>query len=333
MAGWDFDDGSGSNNGNGTASLPGSLWTLNYTAIQWNGCNQEYPLVDAIPAISCYSQSTGGYGDGVGTPPGMCLSANINHSSFNYNTQDGLDLGHIDTGSCSLTINDSQAIGNNGQTFKWGPNESPVVFTNNFALANCMRMSLPMSGAPSTYNANLSDFCRAGDNLSFNFRQGGTALLANNTVVGYQPSSYDIACWDASCSTSSLTFENNITLGYDNPAMYSRGGQAGGVGGLYFQQTIGVITRSQNIFFGMRSTSFNCPTGYPGEVCTDPLLVNEPAGQGPNFTELQLDNFNLTPSSGSPALGAGLSIASVPSLLLDYNGLTRPNPPSIGAAQ
>ena len=125
MAGWDFDDGTGSNNGNGTASLPGSLWVLNYSTIEWNGCNQEYPAVDPIPVISCYSQSSGGYGDGVGTPPGMCLSANINHSAFNYNTQDGLDLGHIDTGTCSATINDSEAIGNNGQTFKWGPERKP----------------------------------------------------------------------------------------------------------------------------------------------------------------------------------------------------------------
>jgi hypothetical protein len=333
MSGWDFDDGSGSNNGNGTASLPGALWTLNYTSISWNGCNQEYPIVDAIPAISCYSQSTGGYGDGVGTPPGMCLSANINHSSFNYNTQDGLDLGHIDTGSCSLTINDSQAIGNNGQTFKWGPNENPVIFTNNFTLANCLRMSLPMPGAPSTYNAHLSDFCRAGDNLSFNFRQGGTALVANNTVVGYQPTSYDINCWDASCSTSSLIFENNITMGYDNPAMYNSGGQAGGVGGLFFMANIGTVTRANNIFYGMRSTSFNCPTGYPAELCTDPLFANEPTGQGANFTELQLENFNFNLSSGSPAKGAGLSISGVPNLLLDYNGVNRSNPPSIGAVQ
>ena len=327
MAGWDFDD------GNGTASLPGSLWVLNYTTIEWNGCNQEYPAVDPIPVISCYSQTTGGYGDGVGTPPGMCLSVNINHSAFNYNTQDGLDLGHIDTGTCSATINASEAIGNSGQTFKWGPNENPVVFTNNFALANCLRLSEPMTGAPTSYNANLSDFCRASDNMSFNFRQGGTALLANNTVAGYQPTMYDINCWDASCTSSTLTFENNITFSYDNPAMYTRGGKEGGTGGLYFEAVIGNIVRSNNIFYGMRPTSFSCPTGYPNEFCTDPLLVNEPTGQGANFVDSELDNFNFTPSSASPAIGAGLSITGAPSLLLDYNGLTRPNPPSIGAVE
>ena len=224
MAGWDFDDGTGSNNGNGTASLPGSLWVLNYSTIEWNGCNQEYPAVDPIPVISCYSQSSpGGYGDGVGTPPGMCLTANINHSAFNYNTQDRLYLGKIETGTISATINDSEAIGKNGQTFKWGPNENPVVFTNNFALANCLRLSIPFSGAPTSFNTYLSDFCRASDNMSFNFRQSGTALLANNTIVGYQPTSFDISCWDTSCSASTLNFENNITIGYDNPTTYNNG--------------------------------------------------------------------------------------------------------------
>ncbi len=331
MAGWDFDDGSGSNNGNGTASLPGSIWNFNYSTIEWSGCNQEYPATHTIPVISCYSQSSGGYGDGVGTPPGMCLTANINHSAFNYNTQDGFDLGHIDTGSCSVTINASQAIGNSGQTFKWGPNENPAVFTNNFTLANCLRLSESIPGTPSTFNASLADFCRAGSNLSFNFRQGGTALLANNTIVGYQPTTYDMQCWDASCSNSALTFKNNITLGYDNPATYSYGGQVGGLGGLYFEQTIGTVTRSNNIWYGMRATSFSCPTGFPGEYCGDPLFVNEPTGQGPNFVSTELDNFNFAPSAGSPAMGAGSVISGVPNLLLDYNGVTRPNPPSIGA--
>lgn len=323
MAGWDFDDGSGSHNGYGTASVNG-VWNFEYSTIEWNGCDQEYPTRDAIPVISCYSQSTGGYGDGVGTPPGTCLTVNISHSAFNYNTQDGLDLGHVDTGACSATIMDSEAIGNNGQTFKWGPNENPVVFENNLALANCLRMSVPMPGAPSTYNANLSDFCRAGDNMSFNFRQGGTALLANNTIIGYQPTSYDINCWDASCSTSVLTFENNITMGYDNPSTYSFGGQAGGVGGLYFEARIGTVTRLNNLWYGMRPTSFSCPTGYPGEKCEDPLFVNEPAWTG----ETGLDNFNFSLTSGSPAYGAGLYL---PSLLTDYTGAQRGNPPSIGA--
>ncbi len=70
MAGWDFDD------GNSTASVNG-VWNFQNSTIEWNGCNQEYPAVHAIPVISCYSQSTGGYGDGVGTPANYGMSAHI----------------------------------------------------------------------------------------------------------------------------------------------------------------------------------------------------------------------------------------------------------------
>ncbi|HWB32277.1 MAG TPA: putative Ig domain-containing protein [Acidobacteriaceae bacterium] len=326
MAGWDFDDGSGSNNGFGTASLPGATWNFLYSTIEWNGCNQIWPNggVD-----TCYSQSTGGYGDGVGTPPGMCLNANIDHSSFNYNTQDGLDLGHLDTGNCKVVITNSIAIGNSGGTFKTGANATTYIFENNLALANCLRLSQPISGASSYYNANLADYCRAGDNMSFNFRQGGTALLANNTVVGYQPTQFDIACWDTNgCSNSTLTFKNNITMGYDNPSLYNMGGQQGGTGSFYFQQPIGIITRSNNLWYGIRSTSFACPPPYASEFCANPSFVNEPTGQGTNFKETELDNFNFALAPGSPAIGAGIQI---PGITLDYTGVQRANPPSIGA--
>jgi hypothetical protein len=326
MAGWDFDDGSGSAPGGyGTPSLPGAVWNFNYSTIEWNGCNQIYPSTNAD---TCYDDIDGAYGDGVGTPPGMCLSANIDHSAFNYNTQDGLDLGHIDTGTCSVKITNSTAVGNMGATFKWGPNESPAVFTDNLALANCARMSQPIAGTSSYYNQHLQHWCRSGDNVSFNFRQGGTALIANNTVAGYESTSFDVACWDTSCSNSVLTFQNNLTLGYDNPLTYSIGGQAGGIGGLYFQEPIGAVTWTNNLWYGMRASSFNCPTGYSGDICADPLLVNEPTGQAGNFVETELDNFNFTPSSGSPAIGAGTYLSTVP---LDYTGSQRSNPPSIGA--
>jgi Putative Ig domain len=336
MAGWDFDDGSGSNAGNGTASVNG-VWNLNQTTIEWNGCNQEYPIVDQYPAISCYSQSTGGYGDGVGTPPGTCLASTINGSSFHNNTQDGLDLGHADTGTnCPLTIVNSTAYANNGGTFKLGPNENPSVFENNLVLANCLRMSQPISGTPSTYNTNLSDFCRANDAMSFNFRQGGTTILANNTVVSYAPTTFDIQCWDApgegspgdtgaGCGSSALTFQNNLVLGYDNPGTYDQGGQVGGPGLFFIRDPLGTIVRNNNLYFGI-GHGFTCPTGFAGEICQDPLFVSEPVWTG----EPSLDNFNFNLTAGTPAMGAGTYL---PSLTLDYSGVHRPNPPSIGALE
>jgi hypothetical protein len=293
MAGWDFDD------GRQTASING-VWNFIYSTIEWSGCNQIYP---GTGAYSCYGQSNGGYGDGVGTPPGMCLTANVDHSAFNYNTQDGLDLGHIDTGKCSMTVANSTAYGNNGQPFKWGPNEDPAVFTNNIVVANCLRMSQPIAGLPSTYNIHLGDFCRAQDALSFNFRQDGTALISNNTIVTYAPTTFDIGCWDKNgCSESTLTIKNNIVLGYDNPQTYNLGGRSGGPGGYYFQHPIGHVIRSNNLYYGVRG--IDCIFGIQHEICGDPKFISEPSFS----KEQDLDRFNFHLSPSTPAHGAGASV-------------------------
>ncbi|MBB5339848.1 hypothetical protein [Tunturiibacter gelidoferens] len=316
-AGWDFDD------GNGTPSVH-ATWNFNYSTIEWNGCNQAYP---GPGAISCYGQSNGGYGDGVGTPMGMCLATNIDHSKFIYNTQDGLDLGHGDKGTdCPLTITNSIAYGNGGGSFKWGGNENPAVFTNNIAIGNCVRMSEPIPGQPSTFNAHLADFCRAEDALPFDFRQGGTVLFANNTIVSYAPTTFDIDCWDPSCSDSTLTFKNNIVLGYDNPKTYSLGGKPEGPGGFYFQKPIGHIVRSNNLFYGLRG--LRCPTGHAGEKCENPQFVSQPRFS----SEKDLDDFNFHLSPTSPARGNGVRIPEVQS---DYEGKPRPSTGNydIGASQ
>jgi hypothetical protein len=230
----------------------------------------------------------------------MCLTANVDHSAFNYNTQDGLDLGHIDTGKCSMTVSNSTAYGNNGQPFKWGANEDPAVFTNNIVVANCLRMSQPIAGLPSTYNAHLGDFCRAQDALSFNLRQNGTALLANNTIVTYAPTTFDIGCWDKiGCLKSTLTIKNNIVLGYDNPRTYNLGGKSGGPGGYYFQHPIGHVIRSNNLYYGVRG--IGCAFGIQYETCGDPKFISEPSFS----KEQDLDRFNFHLSQSTPVHGAG----------------------------
>jgi hypothetical protein len=323
MAGWDFDDGS-------ATKLVNAVWNFNYSTIEFSGCNQEYPIVHTYPAISCYSQSTGGYGDGVGTPTGTGLTTNIDHSLFRYNTQDGLDVGHVDTGGpYTLNITNSTFYGNSGGAFKWGPNFTKVTVENNLALANCNRMAAALSGAPSTYNAHLEDFCRAGDAISFNFRQGGSVLIAGNTIATYASTVFDTQCWDAAgegsvgdsgkgCGSSSLTVKDNIILAYSNPN--NDYGNDGGPGMYYYRDPIGTVVRNNNLYYGL-GHDFTCLTS---ELCTSPLLVNQPVFSG----ESSLDNFNFDISSGSPARGAG---TAVPGLTLDFTGATRANPPSIGA--
>lgn len=309
MAGWDFDD------GNSTPSINATLNFIDST-IEWNGCNQEYPITHPFPAISCYGQSSGGYGDGIGTPANMGLDVNIDHSTFRYNTQDGEDFGHIDAGTHTLRITNSLSYGNGGGQFKWGPNFTSVLFANNLVLGNCMRMSAPIPGAPSTFNAHLADFCRAEDAISFNFRQGGTAVFANNTIVSYSPTTFDINCWDPSCSNSTLTFQNNIVRGYENSSTYSLGGKPGGPGAIYFAKPIGKVVRTNNIFYGLRS--FRCLlNGASNEICDDPKFVSEP-----RFTKEQdLDNFNFHLAPNSPARNVGTSISGIP---VDFDGKSRP---------
>jgi hypothetical protein len=329
MAGWDFDDGNATPNVNGVLKM-------SYTTIEWSGCNQEYPAIDPIPVISCYSQSTGGYGDGIGTPAHDSMDVYIDHSIFRYNTQDGEDFGHIDTGSNTLRIMDSVSYANSGGQFKWGPNFTDVLFENNIAVANCLRMSQPIPGLPDTYNAHLSDFCRANDALSFNFINGGSALFANNTIITYAPTTFDVQCKDTNCVNTVFTLTDNIVMGYQNPTTWSMGGQQGGVGGYCgagcngSTAKIGTINRRNNLYFGIRNScianqlSDALGGSATGESCADPDFVNEPVF----VDEQSLDPLNFALGSGSPAVYDGIQ---VPDATTDLDGQTWHIPPSVGA--
>lgn len=330
-AGWDFDD--------GTTHLiaPQALWVFNYSVIRWNGCNQEYPFVDAIPVTSCYGQSNGGYGDGVGSPSTSGLSASIDHSKFLFNTQDALDLGHVDTGGpFNLTITNSLVQGNNGGGFKWGGNFGNVVFTNNVSITDCNRMAVAMTGAPSSYNAHLGDFCRSSDGSPFDFRHNTQILFANNTLVTYFPTLYDLQCWDdtafggtgAGCTNTSFIYKNNLNIAYSNPAASDYGGNSG-PGLWFFESTIAGIVDSNNIYYNF-GHGFTCTGTYATDLCSNPLLVGQPTGTAGTFVEGELDNFNANLTSSSPAIGAGITYTGVPTL--DYFGKTQTTPPVIGAA-
>lgn len=316
MAGWDFDD------GRGTPSINGVLHMADST-IEWSGCNQQYPATSPIPVATCYGQSNGGYGDGIGTPANYGMDVVIDHSVFRYNVQDGEDFGHVDSGDHKLSITNSLSYANGGGQFKWGPNFLHVLFANNVAVGNCLRMSKPIPGVPASFNAHLGDFCRAEDAISFNFRQGGTAIFDNNTIVSYAPTTFDISCWDKSCSNSTLVLRNNIIMGVTNPATFSLGGKLGGPGGLYFQQTIGHVVRGHNLIYGVRN--MRCESS---EVCKDPRFANETQFH----SEADLDNFKPDLAPNSPARGVGEHLGD---LKTDFYGRSRPavGAYTIGAVQ
>ena len=234
----------------------------------------------------------------------------MDHSQFNYNTQDGLDVGHLDSGSCTGSVTNSSAVGNSGQTFKWGANVTHMVFVNNFAERNCLRMAYPLGGGiPDYYGGNLGALCRVGDNISYNFRDGGYGLIAFNTLVGYAATDEDVNCWDNSCPTATWIHKNNLFLGYDNPTAHGWGEQSPGPGVIELGANGGTIpiTQSNDLWYRHR----NCIPSAT-ETCTiDPLLVGEPTGNGSSFVETELDDFNFYLSTASPAAGAGVAVAGV----------------------
>ena len=177
---------------------PDALWTSTTPPLSGTDATRN-TLRTRDPAISCYSQSTGGYGDGVGTPPGHVPDGNVDHSTFRYNTQDGLDLGHIDTGSCSMSITNSKSIGNNGATSNGGPTKTPSSSPTTSPSPTVSECRYP-SGSASTYNANLSDFCRACDACPSTSGKTATALRQqHHRRIRSQPPSTSAAGTTSCC--------------------------------------------------------------------------------------------------------------------------------------
>lgn len=326
FAGWNFDDGSS------TPDAPGSSINASYVSMIGNGCNEEYPIVHAFPAMSCYDLNSDGFGDSWSGQNTTLASFTCDHCVQAYNTKDGFIGPH--TLITKLTVTNSESYGNMGQQWKWGGTVgSTVIFENNLTVGNCMRMSQQLPGAPMNYNestgqngAYLSLFCRAaGDMFSFFSSANSTVLIANNTVVGYSETMFDLNCATVgTCGSTPYVFRNNLLLGYFDASLNPTYPQVPGL--FYYSDTSDVVTADHNLIHNMRLPS--CPTG---NICSDPLLVSEPVL---NMTsESELDNFNFYPTSGSPVVGAGVSISGVPGLLLDYYGVKRPVPPSIGAVE
>lgn len=308
-AGWDFDDGRNTKNG------LNAVVHASHLTVEWNGCNEEYPIAHPAPAFSCFDQDSGGYGDGVGTQD-TTLDFTCDHCLFRYNTQDGLDLGHVH--GSQIAIRNSTSYGNMGQQWKWGPMRS-AVFQNNVTVHNCRRLSAAMPGAPEGYNRHLGLFCRAaGDGISFTISDDGTYILQNNSFAGYGATSYDMNC-SGSCTKAKITFQNNLQVGYRDP----KSGETPAV--FYFTglPRNPFAVRDHNIYYNMRG----CPSG-PDERCLNPRIANLPAWNG----EASLDHIDFHLTSVSPARSAGVAI---PELDVDHDGTKRPtnSPSDIGAFQ
>ncbi len=329
FAGWNFADQSN------TPDAAGSQILASYVTMIGNGCYEEYPVKHAFPAQACYDDISGGFGDAWSGQDTDLDTFICDHCLMAYNTKDAFIGPH--TNVKTLTITNSQSYGNMGAQWKWNNTPySTTTFENNLTVGNCARFAAVIPGAPQNYalssglkGSYLSDYCRAaGNTVAINSQQNSQVLFTNNTFVDYVDTVILLSCGPSNnnqngmCGTTPFVFTNNIFLGYNlNGALPP---------GLFYINDPSVkVTQYNNIEYGNRAaTGETCGTN--GNICSDPLLVNEPVQQG--WTDQTfLDNFNFNLTSSSPAIGAGTTLNGI--VATDYNGKTRPNPPTIGAIE
>jgi hypothetical protein len=329
-AGWNADPGDGTT-GVGTLSVT-------HFNISWNGCAEEYPMVDAVPYQDCTDDGSDGYGDGFGTAtvasPSPGWQVVFDQGVASYNTQDGLDALHLTGTGSSMTVTRTLAYGNMGQQIKVGGAQGTAISNVIVGSCNALRNAIP--GTPSGYNSKLSDFCRAADTaLVMSFGKGSTTVYQFNTIYAANSTAVEFNCdttGGACDSTSLVDFRNNIFLGFLNNTAngYPSGSTGDYSSPIYVSGSVNPFRNpgslnENNVTYRPKS-NWTCPSSYLEEAsagCGDPGLTDE--------TWHVYGYPDATPVSGTgDVIGAGVAI---PGVTLDYNGQTRSIPPSIGAIE
>jgi len=325
-SGWNADAGDGTT---GTGTL-----LMQHYNISWNGCAEEYPIVDALPYQDCTDDNVGGYGDGFGTattPSSPAWNVTFDQGIVTYNTQDGLDSLHLIGSGSSVTVTRTQAYGNMGQQIKVGGASGTAV--NNLIVTNCNAMRQPIPGTPEGYNSRLSDYCRAAD-TGIVLKVGPQTRLTYdfNTLYSASATAIEIDCdtTNGPCNaTSTIDFRNNIFVGFlnDKADGYPSGGTGGYSNPVYNGAGVDFFGNSESLFTNNftfhPSSAWTCPANHElAGVCGDPRLADE--------AWHVYGAPDMTPGQSSPAVAAGVAI---PGITLDYAGVMRPSSPTIGGLQ
>jgi hypothetical protein len=335
---WDMDPTDGTT---GTGSL-----TLNNVNFAFPGLAEVYPVVPAnnftlnwgvVGQVGDGSDQSdgGGYGDCIGTATVQSSPAwiiNVNGGSCAYATQDGYDWLHLTGGGSRVTMNRVLAHSNMGQQIKLGSSGS---VTNSLIVGNCNALRF-VPGLAAGAATNLSDWCRAGDMaLYVAVANGSHTDILFNTIFTASVIATGVTnqasppCSDATCI---LNYRNNVMVGFLNSIAngYIPAQANDKLPNQVFVDAIspypfGGSTYDHNATTGELPAQ-GCPAALYSEtnaLCTSPQLVD---------MTWHLYGFgNMAPASGTSAVvGAGVAVSGITT---DYNGATRPNPPSIGALE
>jgi hypothetical protein len=279
-SGWNADAGDGTT---GTGTL-----LVQHFNVGWNGCTEEFPIVDPTPYFDCTDDNDAGYGDGFGTATVLTRGWKIHWDQGNvfYNTQDGLDQLHVVGPGSSTTVTRVLAYGNMGQQLKIGGQVG--IIQNSLIVGNCNALRQAIPGTPAGYNSGLTDFCRAADTaIVLSVNDASTSKFENNTLFSANATGLDIQT-ALTCTTTTclIDFDNNIFVGFLNNTAdgYPSGGTGNYANPIYLNDTGGALA------FGNAGSSFSnnithhaksnwiCPATWLNEknaLCRDPHLVDE----------------------------------------------------------
>ena len=212
-SGWNADEGDGTT---GVGSL-----NVSHFNISWNGCAEEYPIVDTVPYGDCTDQGSGGYGDGFGTAtvasPAPGWQVHFDQGTVSYNTQDGLDALHISGPGSTMTDTRVLAFGNEGQQLKVGG--ATATIQDSVIVGNCEAMTTQaIPGTPAGFGSVLNTGCRAGNTaVVINITPGDPAIFQGNTVysAGYIGLEVEYATADTG-PTNTLQYNDNVFVGFLN---------------------------------------------------------------------------------------------------------------------
>jgi hypothetical protein len=299
MSGFDGDIGKGVSSDSGTM-------IFDHVRIEYNGCGETYP---GYAPYNCYSQSQGGYGDGLGTQQ---TGGNwvFTDSLVAHNTSDGIDLLYHD-GTGTVTITRTRSEGNAGNQIK---SATTTVISNSVAIGNCGYFI----NNPITWQSSTFDHCRAaGNTLALGFVAGTSHTITNSTITS-NGNDLVISLGTTCNGTETLKSLNNVFLagpylygGGDNAALYYPSGATGNAdgpcGAIKFNDDYSVI-------YNTKAGANDC-SGKVHSKCMDPKLTDKMTPAYPG------NSFNAVLQSASPAIGAGLVLSGVSTL--DYSGMDR----------
>jgi hypothetical protein len=290
--GWDGDVGDSAS----TGRLAFRAWL-----VEWNGCAESYP--ERAP-YACWSQSAGGWGDGVGmhTTGGRWV---IEDSVFRYNTSDGLDLLYVRLDPSSIEIRRTLAYGNAGDQIKVN---GPARIENVVAVSHCAFFE----GAPFSYDV---DPCRAGGSaLALTLRPGSRVSVTNATIAGEGDCLVLVECEPAGSCTGDATLSvwNGVFIGHPE-----HGDPADVAAYLFFHpEPFGRVDTGHNLVHGAKLS--NVPLGASDRML-DPRVVDG-----------SLAAFDGHLQADSPAIDAGMPVGDPLGLVPDHDLEGRPRPRGAG---